>query len=177
MCFSCNIIIVRQSTHARPLYKYVFFVLYSSTNIQVPVYEMVNLPSQSDYSGQKEHYFNRETHSVGSDLKLKEAHDAQEYVTPVNQEATDSERGVRNINVLSYGNRAEGRTTKPDEENTYQPLILPHPTLSTSDDSKVYQSLTLPKAFNIPPTLPSKPQAKCTVKRAQSNVQRGWKEN
>ena len=135
---------------------------------------MVNLPSQSDYSGQNEHYFDRETHSVCSNSKLKEAHDAQEYMTPFNQQANNSGRGGRNTNV-SCGNRAEVPTMKPDEENTYQPLILPRSTLS--HDSKVYQSLTLPKAFNIPPTLPPKPQAKCTVKRAQSNVQRGWKEN
>ena len=148
------------------------FVLHSSTNVQVPVYEMVNLPSQSDHSGQKERYSDLETpnRTVGSDLTLKEAHEAQEYITPVNQEATDSGRGGGNISV-SYGNRAEGRTTKPDEENTYQPLIPPRPTLN--DKSKVYQSLTLPKAFNIPPTLPPKPQAKCTVKA----VKRGWKEN
>ena len=125
-------------------------MLHSSTNVQVPVYEMVNLPSQSDHSGLKECYSDLETPShTGSDLTLKEA---QEYITPVNQKATESGRGGRNTNV-SYGNRAEGRMMKPDKEHTYQPLTLPRPGLS--DDSKVYQSLTLPKAFNIPPMHPS----------------------
>ena len=141
---------------------------------------MVSLPSpeQSDYTGQKERYSSLETRTtIGADSKFKEAQEAQEYITPLrNYETSDSETSGRNI-TSCYGNRADTRTTptKADEENTYQPLI---PLRSTrSDDSKVYQSLTLPKTVNIPPSLPPKPGAKCTVKRAQSSVQRGWKVN
>ena len=146
-----------------------WFIFYKYRPLaQVPVYEMVDFPSQSDCSGQKVgHYSNRETCARGNDSKFNQAQDSEDYVI---QGATDHERAGRSITV-SGGNQAEICATKPNEENTYQSLILSHSTLS--DNSKVYQSLTLPKAFNIPP----KPQAKCTIKHAQSNVQRGWKEN
>ena len=106
------------------------------------------------------HYSVRETSVSQSDSKLNKPQDAQRF------EKAD-EKTARNVNV-TYVNQSQADSMKPDEENTYQPLIQSHLTLS--EDSKVYQSLTLPKTVNIPPTLPPEPGEKCTLKCAQSSV-------
>ena len=139
------------------------------------MYEMVDISSQKeDKSSQDSHgKHSQSTHTSHFDSKREQA---QEYQVPFQGQET---RFDESINIC-YGNHVQLQVDthvlkSSEDENTYQPLIPPRPIIG--NESREYQSLTLPNQLSVAPSLPPKPGTNRAVKRAQSNVQRGWKDN
>ena len=122
---------------------------YSNVSDQVPVYEMVDLPTSGNYSRHEQGH----TKTEQLILKQEKAKDfPREYLTPtINKRA------------------GQGQPLTADKENTYQPLIPPR-FAALGDDKSEYQSLTLntntapPKFSAAPmgtalPAIPPKPKA------------------
>ena len=133
------------------------------------MYEMVDISSRKeDKSSQESHGKYSQTPTSHADSKREQA---QEYQVPIKAKS-DEIINVRHGLQL----QVDAHVVKSsEEENTYQPLIPPRSIIG--NESSEYQSLTLPKQLNVAPSLPPKPGTNRAVKRAKSNVQRGWKDD
>ena len=136
--------------------------LYRMPSVPIHTYEMVDISSQAKSS----HASGKSNSTIGKTVTKENLEQAEEYQVPV---AGDDGKN-------RYRNPSDARIMKSNEEdNTYQPLIPPRPIIG--NESREYQSLTLPKQLNVAPSLPPKPGTNRAVNRAQSSVQRGWKDN
>ena len=133
---------------------------------------MVDISSQKEDKPSQEPH-EKYSHTPTSHVDSKQGR-VQEYQVPVRGLGTaksDESSNVRHGHQL----QVDAHVVKSsEEENTYQPLIPPR--LITGNESSEYQSLTLPKQLNVAPSLPPKPGTNRAVNRAQSSVQRGWKD-
>jgi hypothetical protein len=122
---------------------------------QVPVYEVVDLPTSGNSSSHKQGETKTEQFMLKQEQAKSIPHDS-EYLTPTNDK-------------LNQRAADQGQPLVADKENTYQPLI-PARFSALGDDKNEYQSLTLktstvPPKFNVapvgpaPPTIPPKPKA------------------
>ena len=148
---------------------------YSTPSAPVHMYEMV------DISSQKEDKTSHESHGKHSQLLAPISHtdskqeQAQEYQVPIKGHGTAKSDEIINVRH-GLQLQVDAHVMKSsEEENTYQPLIPPRSIIG--NESREYQSLTLPKELNVAPSLPPKLGTNRAVKRAQSNVQCGWKDN
>ena len=138
------------------------------------MYKMVDISSQNeDKSSQESHGIYSQTHTSHADSKQEQV---QEYQVPIkglhltakSDEIIDVRHGLQ-LQVDAHVVKSS------EEESTYQPLIPPRSIIG--NESREYQLLTLSKQLNVAPSLPPKPGTNRVVKRAQSSVQRGWRDN
>ena len=150
-------------------YKY-----YSTSSAPVHMYEMVDISSQKeDNSSHESHGIYSQTHTSHADSKQEMQ--AQEYQVPVRGHGTAKFDEITNVKQGLQLQVGAHIVKSSEEESTYQPLIPPRSIIG--NESREYQSLTLPKQLNVAPSLPPKPGTNRAVKRAQSSVQRGLKDN
>ena len=118
--------------------------------VQVPAYEIVDMPSQSDSSNKQE----SNPHTASKQKQPQVPSSPHEYLTPF---ITTNQQVIKCDQQVGHGDQTDAHTAT-NEKNTYQPLIPPRPGASKDE----YQSLTqhtLPKKFNLRPVIPPKPDA------------------